>query len=64
MGSRAISLLVGVISIVDLLITPLITTHEPPSGGPLKGSIGVPFKGICKGSIKGLGFRGLGYRGF
>ena len=29
--SRVISLLIWVISIVSLLISPLITTHEPPS---------------------------------
>ena len=29
--SRVISPLIGVIIIVTLLITPLITTHEPPS---------------------------------
>ena len=29
--SRVISPLIGVITIVTLLITPLITTHEPPS---------------------------------
>ena len=29
--SRVISLLIGTISIVTLLRTPLITTHEPPS---------------------------------
>ena len=29
---RAISPLIWVISIVILLITPLIATHEPPSG--------------------------------
>ena len=33
--SRVISPLIWVISIVTLLKTPLITTHEPPSSHPL-----------------------------
>ena len=37
--SRVISPLIGVISIVTLLITPLIPTHEPPSS---RDSIRVP----------------------
>ena len=32
--SRVISPLIWVITIVTLLITPLITTHEPPSRAP------------------------------
>ena len=32
--SRVISPLIGLITIVTLLITSLITTHEPPSRGP------------------------------
>ena len=31
MISRVISPLIGLITIVTLLITPLVTTHEPPS---------------------------------
>ena len=31
--SRVIGPLIGVTTIVALLITPLITTHEPPSAG-------------------------------
>ena len=33
MGSGVISPLIWLITIVSLLITPLITTHEPPSIG-------------------------------
>ena len=49
--SMAISPLIWVISIVTLLITQLITTHEPPSRAS-----GFGFR------VYGLGFRGLGWR--
>ena len=37
--SGVISPLIWVITIVTLLITPLITTHEPPSRNPFKGTL-------------------------
>ena len=40
--SRVISPLIGVISIVTLLITPLKTTHEPPSTTPWKSEQRLP----------------------
>ena len=61
-------MLIWVISIVTLLITPLITTHEPPSRGFrfLKGFLRGFRKGFLKGFLKGLagGFQGLGILGF
>ena len=50
--SRVISPLIGVITIVILLITSLITTHEPPSRGCLRFQGGVLW--ILR--VKGSGF--------
>ena len=58
MGSRVvisgiISPLMGVITIVILIRTPLITTHEPPSGGGL--AVTARFKENRVLNVEGLG---------
>ena len=55
--SRVISPLIGLITIVTLLITPLITTHEPPSRGirAFEGLDGVYRVWLClRGRLQGF----------
>ena len=50
--SIIISPLIGAISIMTLLITPLITSHEPPSGVAMRvlsrGTYSIRLKSACR----------------